>query len=76
MKLPKEAKRASIIAGGFALFMGAILLVAYLLRDAPSPYDACVHKCAALNKSGQLVYQGQWTSKPIAREANSVCECQ
>jgi len=76
MKFPKEAKRASIIAVGFALFMGAILLVAYLLRDTPSPHDACNHKCSALNKSGQLVYRGPWTSKQIAREANSVCECQ
>jgi len=76
MKLSKEAKRAATIATRFALLMGAILLVAYLLRDISSPHDACVRKCAALNKSGQLVYQGPWTSKPIAREASSVCECQ
>ena len=76
MKLPKEAKRASIVAAGFALFMGTILLVAYLIGDAPSPYDACIHKCAALQKSGQLVYEGPWTSKQLAREANSACKCQ
>ena len=76
MKLPKEAKRASIVVAGFALFMGTILLVSYLIRDAPSPYDVCIHKCAALNKSGQLVYEGPWTSKQRAREADSVCKCQ
>ena len=76
MKLSKEAKRAFTIAVGFALFMGAILLAAYLLRDAPSPYESCIHKCATLNKNGQLIYRGPWTSKSRAREAFSVCECQ
>jgi hypothetical protein len=76
MRLSNETKRISSLAAGFSLFMVGILLVAYLLRNLPSPYEACTKRCAAMHKSGQLIYRGPWTSKSHVREADSVCECQ
>ena len=54
---------------------GAFLLVAYFAGDRPTPQQACVQKCAALNKGGHLVYRGPATPKDFYKEANSECEC-
>lgn len=76
MKKGTSPRRGLIVALGFATFIAAVMLVGYLVRDVPSPEQACVQKCAALKKDGHLVYKGPPTPKDLYKQANSVCECQ
>lgn len=45
-----------VVAMGFALFLALGLGLAYVRSLVPSPSEACVEKCSALGKRGQLVY--------------------
>ena len=76
MKVGQDARRGLVVALGFAAFIAAVLLVAYLVRDLPSPEQVCIQKCALLKKDGHLVHKGPATPKDFYKQANSVCECQ
>lgn len=74
-KISKEVQRGLAVAIGFAAVVGVSVLVSRFTGNQPSPQQACTQKCAALNKSGELVYAGPATSKDFYKQANSVCEC-
>lgn len=46
----------SIVAAGFAVFIGVGLLTAYISSRFPSPKEACISKCAAVGKRGVMEY--------------------
>ena len=45
-----------IVAAGFGVFIAAGLLVAYLIGMLPTPEEACVKRCSAVGKQGQMSY--------------------
>lgn len=61
---------------GFVVPMLLVLLVAYLLRNAPSPEDACRKECSAVNRAGRLVYvyPSEMTAGMRSRGPTK-CEC-
>lgn len=61
---------------GFVVPMLLVLLVAYLLRNVPSPEDACRKECAAVNRAGRLVYvyPSEMTAG-MRSKGSTKCEC-
>lgn len=45
-----------IVTAGFAAFIGASLVVSYLVAQIPSQELACSKQCAARGKTGTIVY--------------------
>jgi len=73
--MSKEVRRRLAVAIGFAAVVAVSVLVSCFTGNRPPPQQICTQKCAALNKSGELVYSGPATSKDFYKQANSVCEC-
>lgn len=76
MKLPK-LPIPLIVAGGFCAVVGIVLLGAYLLRDVPTPEEACQRQCAVTHRSGQMVpiYPPAQTAGMRGRGPTE-CQCQ
>lgn len=69
MKLPRLPIPA-VVALGFAVVVGAGLLLGYFLRDVPSDQENCTKLCAKSHRLGQLVPRYPGAVKPPFR-----CEC-
>lgn len=67
--------RSLIFAVVLMAVMGGPWLVAYIVRDFPTPQQVCTKKCASLKKDGVLVYRGPLTPKDFGKDAQSDCEC-
>ena len=75
MKTQLSTSRNLAVAAGFTIFIAASLALAFVLRDVPTPAQACEKKCSAVGKSGFLVYSVSATPKSQYKEANSECQC-
>jgi hypothetical protein len=54
------------------LFGGAFLI---MRGGGQSPEQVCQQRCAAVHKSGALVYRGPATPKPKIYQMDRDCEC-
>ena len=75
MKLSVETQRRLSVSAAFLLFMAVTLVVAYLVRDVPTPREACEKKCAGYHMQGELVYHGPAGKGGIVQDLRSECEC-
>ncbi len=78
MRLRAETRRHLIVASTFAVIVGIGIALGYWQesRDWESPLRACTRKCAAVYRSGRLVYEGPDTPQTAYKEAHSVCKCE
>jgi hypothetical protein len=61
---------------GFAPFIVAVMLTSHLMRQAPSPQQACNEKCGSMGKQGRLIYDGPATPKSLYKELHGSCLCE